>query len=243
MIIVQFGILLVLVFVGLVVSLRHLMGRYTATTTAHLQGMSQDYLKKQEEMKKRLEDAERHYQEQLAKTQEQAQGLKTQALKEAELARQQAVEQAHQEAERIVQQALQGREAIQQDAMKRIEAQAIERACELVQAVLPAALREAAQGTWLDELLDNGALAKQPMTLREPVREARVVSAVPLSAAQRKRLQERLQAATQQELALHESVDPTLVAGLTVTLGHLVLDGSLASKLREAARHARHAVD
>ncbi len=243
MVIIQFGILLVLVFVGLVVALRHLMGRYTATTTAHLQGLSQDYLRKQEELKKRLEEAERHYHEQLAKTQEEAQGLKTQALNEADLARQQSLEQARQEAERIVQQAIQVRDALQQDATKRVETRAIERACELVQAVLPCALREAVQAAWLDELLENGALSKEQLTIREPVRDAHVVSAVALSAGQRKRLHDRLQAVTQQELTLHESVDPALVAGLTVTLGHLVMDGSLASKLREAAQHARRAVE
>ena len=243
MVIVQFGIVLVLAFAGLVVGLRYLMGRYAATTTAHLHGLSQDYLKKQEELKKRLEEAERHYQEQLSKTQEAAQLLKTQALNEAETARRQSLEQARQEAERIVQQAIQAREALQQEASKSIEGRAIERACELVQAVLPAALREAAQGTWLDELLDNGALAKESLTIREAVREARVVSAAPLSAAQRARLQARLRALVSQELTIQETVDPALVAGLTITLGHLVLDGSFASKLKEAARHARHAAE
>ncbi len=243
MMIVQFGILLVVAFVGLVVGLRHVMGRYAATTTAHLQGLGQDYLRKQEELKKRLEEAERHYQEQLAKTKEEAQLLKTQALQEAELARQQSLEQARQEAERIVQQAVQVRETMQQEAAKGVEARAIERACELVQAVLPEALREAVQSKWIDELLDNGALAKESLTVRETVREANVISAVPLSPAQRTRLLERLQTALQQALTLHESVDPALVAGLTLTLGHLVLDGSLASKLREAARHATRAIE
>lgn len=247
MILVQFGVLLVVVFIGLVVGLRHLMGRYTATTTAHLQGLSQDYLKKQEELKKRLEEAERLYQEQLAKTQEEAQGLKTQALKEAELTRQQALEQAHQEAERIVQQAIQARDALQQEAANTVEAKVIEQACALVQTALPATLREAVHAAWIDELLDTSEALRASGPIGpeagEAIREATVVSAVPLSAAQRKRLAERLQQAFGHELTLRESVDPALVAGLTMTVGHTVLDGSLSGKLREAAKHARRALE
>jgi F0F1-type ATP synthase delta subunit len=243
MLVVQFGILLALVFVALIVGLRHMMGRYTATTTAHLQGLSQDYLRKQEELKKRLEEAERQYHQQLAKTREEAQGLKTQALNEAEVARREAIEQARQEAERLVQQAMQVRETMQQEATKHIEARAIERACDLVNAVLPEALREAAHAKWLDELLEHDALTNVQATLREDVQGCSVVSAFPLSAAQRARLAERLQTALKHAVTLQETVDPALVAGVTMTLGHLVLDGSLASKLREAARHAQHAVD
>ncbi|MBI3011392.1 MAG: F0F1 ATP synthase subunit delta [Candidatus Omnitrophica bacterium] len=241
MFILQFVVLQVVLFVGLAVLLRRVMGRHATKATAHLQGLSQDYLRKQEELKKRLEEAERLYQEQLAKAQEEAHQLKTQARQEAEAARQQVVEQARQEAERIVQQAVQAREALQRELAQAMEAKAVERACELIQDILPRELREAAHTPWLDELITNGLITVERLESREQIREARAVSAFPLTSAQRKRLLERLQELLGSPVTLQESVDPHLLAGLTITIGHLVLDGSLSSKLREAVRHAQDA--
>ena len=228
-----------LLFIGLVVLLRRLMGRHATTATAHLQGLSQEYLRKQDEVKQRLEESERQYQEHLTKAQEEAHRLKQQALTEADLARQQALDQAHEEAERIVQQANQAREALQNEMVHALDAKILERACQLLQQVLPDTLGSALQSRWLDELTSNGMMPVEQLQSREAVREARVVSAYPLTDAQRRQLKDKLRAALGTDITMHESVDPRIVAGLVITIGHLVLDGSLASKLQEAARHVQ----
>ena len=242
MFMVQLLILLLMIFVGLVVLLRKLMGQHATTVMTHLHGLSQDYLKKQDEIKQRLEEAEQQYQTQLAKAQEEAQQLKTQALKDADALRHETIERARQEAERIVQQAIQGREALQHELTQTMNAQAVQRACELLQGVWPEELRQAAHALWFDALLKNGLISSAGLDLPKGIKEARVLCAFALTAPQRAHLLERLQAAVGSPVALHETVDPSLIAGLTITLGHLVLDGSLASKLLEAARHAQETI-
>ena len=239
MLIIPVVVLLIVIFIGLVAGLRWFMGRHLSSATAHLQGLSQDYLHKHDELKKRLEEGERLYQEQLAKAQEEAAQLKTQALKDADAARQQTINQAHEEAERIMQQANQARDSMQRELVQSIDQRAVEQARALLQTVLPEPLREAAHGQWLDALLADGLINVQQLQTRESVREAKVVSAFALTEAQRKRLAERLHEALGSTVTLQESVDPALIAGLIITLGHLVLDGSLATKLRDAARHAQ----
>lgn len=239
MLLLQMLILNVMIFFGLIVVLRRLLAKHATTATTHLQGLSQDYLRKQDELKKRLEEAERHYQEQLVKAQEEAQQLKSQALKDAETTRQQALDDAHREAERIVQQAMRTRETLQQELAQSLDTKAVERACELLRTVLPDELREAAHAQWMDRLIKNGLIQVERVDRREDLHEARVVSAFPLTPVQRKQLLERLQEALGTALHLQEAVEPRLIAGLTVTIGHLVLDGSLATKLLEAARHAQ----
>ena len=242
MVIIPILLVLLTAFVALVVILRWFMGRYATTATARLQDLSQDYLRKQEELKKRLEESERHYQEQLAKAQEEARQLKAQAIREANAERTQMLEQARQEAERIVQQAMQARDAIQREFTQSVELKAVDRACELLRQVLPEGFRESVHHQWVEQLLQNGLLDEQQAQGTGKLDQAAVASAFPLSDGDRSRLQERLLAALGHPVTLQETVEPALVAGLRITLGHLMLDGSLSSKLREAARQAQDAL-
>ena len=59
---------------------------------------------------------------------------------------------------------------------------------------------------------------------------------MPLSDAQRKRLEHALSRATGRTIEAKVVVDPTLVGGVIARVGDLVFDGSIASRL-EDARH------
>lgn len=62
---------------------------------------------------------------------------------------------------------------------------------------------------------------------------ARVVSAGPLSDAQRDRLRSALAARTGQQVELDESVDSNLLGGAIASVGGLVFDGSLRTQLQQ----------
>ncbi len=230
-----------LLFGGLLFLLRYILIRHATQATGHLQALSQEALAQQEALKKRLEESERQYQEQISKAQDEARQIKAQVLQEATAAQQQMIEQARREAERIVSQAIQARDALHSELTQSFDARAMERACELLQKTLPRVLQEATHAQWLDELIKNGLLPVERIETREEIHEAKVVSAFPLTSTQKKHLLDRLQTALGAPLTLQEVVDPGIVAGLVITLGHLVLDGSLASKLWEAARDAQNA--
>lgn len=240
MFIIQLLIFQAMIFVALVVILRRLMGRHATTATAHLQGLTQDYLKKQEEMKKRLKEAEGHYQELLAQAQQESQQLKTQAIKEMEEKREKLFEEARQEAQRIVQQAVSAKESLQGELQSSLEKRAVQKACELIQAVLPVELQEQTHDRWMDQVLQNGMLRMENLQMHERIQEAQVVSARPLTPAQKEKLLRKLHDSLGYPVTLQETVDPNIIAGLTIALGHLVLDGSLVLKLQEAARRAQN---
>ena len=227
----------VVAFVALAVFMRWLVAKHATTATAHLQELSQDYVQKQEQLKARAEEVERNAKAIQAKAQEEADQLKARTLEEVETARQQRLDQARQEAERIIQQANRAREALRQELVQSSEARVLARACALLQEVVPTQFFQAIHAQWVDELLQNGLISAEPLKRCEEIREVRVTSTYPLTPAQQKRLLERLHAILGDAVSVHEAVDPKLIAGMTIVLGHLVLEGSLASKLREAARH------
>ena len=162
------------------------------------------------------------------------------ARQEAEAAKARLLEDARSESERIVQQGMESREALRKELEEAMETRVITRACELIQQALPGQLREGLQSLWLDELIHNGFSHLEGIATQEAIEEVRVVSAFSLNEEQRRLLREQLKQRFGHELPLREETNPQLVAGLTITLGSVVLDGSLASKLLQAVRDAQH---
>jgi len=99
-------------------------------------------------------------------------------------------------------------------------------------------------GNFLRVLADNRRLALLPEiaahyeTLRavaENTVDVDVVSATALDAAQQERLNASLSTRLKRRVRMRMSVDPTLLGGLTVRAGDLVIDGSLKGRLQRLA--------
>ena len=236
-------ILLMVLFGGLLLLLRIILSRLATQATGHLKVLSQETLAQQEALKKRLTEAEGQYREQLVKAKEEADRIRSESLQKTQLECQKMLEHAHQEAERITQQAIHGRQKREEELMASMEKRVLERACELVQEVLPMELRETTHADWLDRIIKDGLIPLERLKTQEKIHEVQVTSAFPLTPSQRKQLLERFQTVLGSSLTLKETVDPRIIAGLVVTLGHSVLDGSLVSKLKEVVRHAQDAAE
>ena len=234
-----FLVLQIAIFLGLALLLRLLFLKHLTSATTHLQALSAEYTKRHDELKQRLEQTEQQYREQMVRAKTEAEQLVAGAKQEADASKGRVLEEARVEGERIIQQAMESRDALRKELEQGMEARAITRACELIQQVLPGQLREGIQSHWLDELLKNGLSHLERVTMQEAVEEVRVVSAFPLNAEQRRLLHDQVKKALGREVPVKEETDPGLVAGLILTLGSVVFDGSLASKLQQAARDAQ----
>lgn len=234
-----FLILQVVIFVGLVIVLRRILGRHLIDAAAHLQGLSGEYVRRHEELKRQLQESEQQYQEQMDRVKAESEQVLAQSRQDAESSKTKLLAEARSESERIIQQALQSSQAVKRDFEERVDRRALQRACELIQQVLPGQLRQEMQSKGLDDLIRDGLGQLESLTTQDDIDEATVTSAFPLSAAQRNLLRQRLNERLGREIRLVEATDEGLVAGLTITMGNLVLDGSLLSKIREATRDAQ----
>lgn len=234
-------VLILVAFVALLIVLfRQFTVREIAKNAAHLQALSQDYLKKQEELKQRIAEGDRHYREQLENTKMEIDRMKTQAVQEAEATRLQILAQARQESEQFIQKAMESKEALKRELEQAMQKRVVDLAQQLVRRTLSNELRQTIQSQWVDDLIDQGLSTLPALNSREQVTDVKVVSAVALTEAQRKRLQKRMTELAGGSITLAESVDPELIAGLTITFGHTVLDGSVRSRLDRAAREGKN---
>ena len=226
----------IIVFAVAVTVLRRVLSRNFVDAATRLQDMSAEYTRRQEELKEKLAESEQQYQEQLSRAKTEAERIVATARQEAEMAKAGGLEEARLEAERIVRQGVESRDGLRKELEREMEKRSAQHACELIEEALPADLRRDIQGRWLEELLHNGLTQFDRIKKEEEVREVKIVSALPLTKEQRALLQARLKERLGRDVSLTEQVDDRLVAGLMITVGSLVFDGTLASRIKRAVR-------
>ncbi|MFH1578382.1 MAG: F0F1 ATP synthase subunit delta [Candidatus Omnitrophota bacterium] len=234
MLIIPLILLQVIIFAGLVFFLRKILQRNVVKATDHLEQLSAEYVKKDEAIKKKLEETQRQCQEILANAQKDAQKQQGEIIAKAEAERDKIINKAQEKGEEFVQQAERTRQALISEINQKIEEKAVQRAADLVQAVLPEHIREEIHRRWLDELIASSLEQLERLHIPEGDLEAKIVSAFTLNPKQLQGLKAKVKEKLGRDIDIKEEVNPDIVAGLVVNLGSLVLDGSLKFKIQEA---------
>jgi F0F1-type ATP synthase membrane subunit b/b' len=228
------------IFGFLVVFLRYLLTRNITHATTHLHELNQDYSQKLDEAKKRQQEADKYYDETILKAKIDAEKTRVQILKEAHDTQEVIIKEARTQSQEIVAQANKAREAMLADLERLVDERGVEKAAALTLQVLSAEIQKALHDRWVEQLLQSGFDQLRRLNLPDGGVEAEVATAFALAGDQRAALQKKLREGSGREVKLKESADPRLIAGLKIRLASTVIDGSLAFKIREAARADAH---
>jgi len=225
----------------LFVVMMQVWGRQTQNATAHLTGLNEDYMKKRDEVRKLTQEAEVQSRQLLDASQKEAAVQRRMVLEEADTLKNQIVGQARKESETLIEEAMKARDALLDEIHERIREQAVDQARKLLGTILPERLREQIHDEFVEEAAQGGFASIAALKLKENVTEARLISAFPLKINIHSSLVSCLEKLAGSPVALQESLDSSLIAGFRLHLGHLVIDTSLALKLKEAAQSAQSA--
>lgn len=228
--------LLLLVFAVLIFVFRKVMTQNVTLATQHLEELNQDYTRKEQEVNRQLDEAKVKSQEIIALATQEAEKLKLDIIQNAEKERDNIVNQARTQSEEIIQQADKSRQQLIGELEQRIAKEAVNKACELIQDTLPEQFKQDVHAHWIDDLLEEGFTKLERLHIPDDLREVKVTSAFSLSEEQRKNLAKKLKTTLGREVTFKEEVNPKVVAGLIITIGSLVLDGSLKNRIQEKAR-------
>lgn len=239
MLIVSLILFQLFIFGGLIFLLRRVLTRNVTDATKHLEELSHDYSQKEQKLNQQLEEAKEKSQNIVREAQQEAEKLRTQNIKDAEAQRDLILNQARSQSDTIIQQADKSRQALICELEARIEKEAINKACELMQVTLPEKFRHEVHLYWVKELLEEGFGQLKNLQFPEDAGEVRVTCAFPLSDEQRNNLSKKIKDAFGRDVQLKEEVEPKVVAGLIISMGSLVLDGSLKNKIEEQAKGAK----
>lgn len=236
MLIISFLILAALIFAVMVFSLRKIFSQNITSATSHLEKIAADYAKKEEEIKKQYEDAARKSQEIIVNAQKDLQAQKEQAASETQEEKKKILEAAHSKADEMLKQAEASCQALLKEMNRKIDERALQKAEGLLKTALPEGLRQEIHIKWIDELLAGGFTQLDRLKIPDDITTASIVTPFALDSKQRNSLQEALSQKLGRQITLVEKLDTATVAGLTITVGNLVFDGSLGFKIQEEVR-------
>ncbi len=232
-------VLLQLVLFGIMIAfLRVILTRNIAKATTHINELSNDYAQKLEDAQKRIQEADKYYDNMLLKAKTEAEKTKVQFLKEANESQQMVLNQSRKQSEEIIEKALKSRESLLEEIESKIAEGSIQRACKIVQEMLPGLITQEMHHAWVEELLKHGLGELDRLNISKEIREARVTSAYELSPQQKTALGKKITGKLGREIQFKIETDPSLIAGLRINIGAISIDGSLKFKVQEVARHA-----
>jgi hypothetical protein len=229
-------IVLIITFIVMIKILRKVFSDDVTKSTAHLSSQEAEYEAKKEEVRKQLEDAKRQSQEIIVNAQKDAATQKEGVLKAAAEEKDKVLAEAQAKAEEVIKQADNARLALLSELELKINEGATLKAQELLQKVLPEDFRKEVHARWIKDLIANGFSELDRLRVPEGLSEVKVVSAFSLTDHEIDELKSKIKEKLRVDVKLEEAVDPSLISGLVVYIGSLILDGSLKFKIQGVAR-------
>ena len=221
------------VFGVLLMGMRQLLLRDTLNAAAKLREAEADLSRKEESVRKRIEDNEAEFRRKSTEAQEALARTKESMEKEIARSRDTLLDEARKERDRILDEATRNKEKLRQELLRDAQLKTLDHAGRVYEMVFSEEVGHALDHAFLDELfaaLDE--MDASSITVAAPRLE--VISSHQLEPAYRERLKVIIQRKFDTALEIHETVMPELIAGIKIKLGSLEIDGSLRNRFAEA---------
>lgn len=233
MTILQLILVAVVAFILIVIGLRKLLYSQISAEKKRLQLMVDESSKKVEALRGQIEEAKAEYDRKIAQAKEDAKKLIADAQKEAEELRAKHLQETRGEADKMVKAAQAKIESMERE----IHSMAARKSIHFSKAIIKQVLTADCLGATHDVMIEE--ISKQIVNIdlgqmHEDIKEVEIVTIFPLGKERKEMLRQKLSSKLQMEIELTERIDDSLVAGILIKLGRLILDGSLANKLRIA---------
>jgi len=235
MLIVQLIIFQVFIFVILVMVLRYLFGKNVTKATAHLESLTEEYIKKEEGLRKEYSNIQKKYDETIGQSKKDAAEIQDKAQKEAKEEGAKIIDSARLESENIVKRAENCAEQIKKEINENIERQAIEKASVLIENILPEDIKLKLHEKWVKELIEKGFEHIKHIDIQENVKEAKIISAYVLQPQESNAIKKEIKNHLKQEINFRDEVDSKIIAGVIIKIGSVILDGSISNKIKKIA--------
>lgn len=233
MLLLQIIILMVFIFGGLLFVLHHILTKNISSATTHLDQLNSDYQLREEDIKKRQAEAQNYYEEMVEKAKDEVDKIKQEADAFVKAQKDKVLEEARVTSEQIIQKAEKTKQMLTNELRQEMEQKITSRIREVIQSIFPKHIQQELHELWLVDLLESGLSRLSELNIPQDAAEVKVASAFALTASQRQALLKKFKEQFGRDLSFKEEVDPSLIGGVLLTMGSLVLDGTIANKIAQ----------
>jgi F-type H+-transporting ATPase subunit b len=238
-----FGYLVMLqvaLFVVIVFIIRRIVLRDTMKAVARMRETESELARKEEAVRKRIEDNEAEFKQKSAEAQEALARSRDHMEKEMAKTREALLGDAKKEKDKILDEANRSRDKIRQELIREAERKTLEHATRVYEMVFSEDLGRKLDQAFLDELL-SALEEMDASSITVAATAVEVECAHGLDEARRQQIAALVARKFDVNLPLKESIAPELIAGVKLKLGSLEIDGSLLNRFREAAEELKKA--
>ncbi len=239
MLTVQFIVLQIIVFFAVLFFLKKIISGDTENTVQRLGVVYEDLLKKQKELTEKIEEAEKEYQAKKEESATIADKLAAQALDEAHKKEDEILKKARAEAEDIISKAHGSKEQFLQEMEIAASKKEIDFVAMLLEHAYDEDLRRMIHTQFVKKFVEQAKssdLSSVDLRGQKPI----LKTAYALTEDEKNILQKVLSEGLKMPaLEIEETIDAKLIAGIALQIGTLVVDGSFANTITEAAKSTK----
>ncbi len=242
MFIIQFILLQVIVFSGVIFFLKKILYGDTQSAINRLNREYQDLLNKQKQLAQKVEEAEK---ELVLKKEEAVQvknKMTTQAMDEIRQQKDETVMKAKQEAEEIVAKAKAAADKNYREIEKQVRAKLTENAADLLRQSISERIIKATHTELIAEFLER-AKSFDLTNVDPSIQKLMVKTALPLTASEKEKIKMFVNERLGRTLELEEVEDKTLISGVVLMFGTLLMDGSMVNYIKEAELKIKQTIE
>jgi F0F1-type ATP synthase delta subunit len=222
----------IITFAVIIAVLRFIFGTQLKIALGRLEDLHQESVEKEEILNKEIERARTLSQTEIARSKEEAKLILENARRHAERISQEALEQAGGQAKRLLSEASDHAKSVETELAWSIEEKALGLGSRLLATMLSDRGFEVLHRHLVDEFLDELERTDRER-LAAAGHEVDVATAYPLVDASRERLATLLSGKLGGAVRIAVQDDSSLLGGIVVKLGGVILDGSLKNKLQK----------
>ena len=232
MFIINLVVVQVIIFSIVILVLKKILYGDTESAVNRLESSIQDASKKKEEMASKVSEMDAEY----VKKKEEAANLAGEYKDEAQIEmttkRDEMMSKARVDAEKIVTDAQGMREKIREEIAEEEKNKMFQKCGELLKLTLNDVVRERINEILIDDFLSEMAKV-EASHIPHNIEKIEIISNIVLNDNMKTRIKDAIKMKIPNELPVEETVDESLVGGVMLKFGSLVLDGSIGNKLQE----------
>jgi F-type H+-transporting ATPase subunit b len=237
-ILIPIAVVHVVVLAVIIVVIKRLLLSDTMHAVQRLRQVEDEVRKKEEGIRQEIAEHEKEFEKKKAEAAAELAAQKAAMEKEVAREREQVLAAARQESDKILDQTRKNETKLKEQMARDIAARAVDYAGEVFKLVFSEKLGAEVNRQFTQELID--ALAElDASAITVEANEVAFTSSHPMDAGQKEQLKRILKEKFELDVAINETVQEDLLAGLVFKLGSLEIDGSLRNRYQEAAEEVK----